>query len=92
MNNSITKHASDRMQQRGIPQLVIDCLVRFGRCEPCGGGASKYYLDKKSRHDIDVYAGQFASHLAEHLDIYVVISSDSSVITTAHRNKRIRKR
>lgn len=91
MNLSLTTHARDRMQQRGIPELVIDCLVRFGRCVPCGGGTFKYYLDKKSRHELNAYAGRFAGHLAEFLDVYVVLSSDSAVVTTAHRSKRIRK-
>lgn len=92
MNTTLTKHARDRMQQRGIPQLVVDCLVRFGRCEPCSDGASKYYLDKKSRHELNVYAGRFADQLSELLDVFVVVGSDSSVITAAHREKRIRKR
>lgn len=92
MNLTLTKHARDRMQQRGIPQLVVDCLIRFGRCEPCGGGAAKYYLDKRSRSELRAYAGRFSNHLAEFLDVYVVVGPDSSVITTAPREKPIRKR
>lgn len=92
MNMSLTKHARDRMQQRSISPLVVDCLVRFGCCEPCNDGSSKYYLDKKSRQRLKAYAGGLADRFSEFLDVYVVVGADSSVITVAHREKQIRTR
>ena len=36
---SMTIHAKRRMQQRSIPQAVIDALLDFGDRRPAGGGA-----------------------------------------------------
>jgi len=38
MNLSLTKHAKKRMQQRSIPQMVLDWLVNFGQSVPAGEG------------------------------------------------------
>lgn len=91
MNAPLTKHARVRMQQRAIPPLVVDCLMRFGHREPSGGGTWKYYFDKRSRRRLEAYAGQLASLLSEFLDVYVVAGPDSVVVTAAHREERIKK-
>ncbi|HCP77525.1 MAG: hypothetical protein CML16_17265 [Pusillimonas sp.] len=85
-----TQHAKIREQQRGISQLAVDLLLKFGVNEPAGGGAKKYYLDKGSRRRVKNYAGPLAGLLDEHLDIYAVAGKDDTIITTGHRTKRVR--
>lgn len=91
MSMVLSKHAQDRMQQRGIPPLIIDNLIRFGHREPAGDGLWKYYFDKRSYRQFEAYAGQFASKLREFRDAYVVLGPDSTVVTVAYRLERIKR-
>lgn len=87
----ITNHASVRCQQRAIPPIVIDLLDQFGAREPAGEGAWKLFFDKAARRRFRAYAGQLASSLEQHLDVYAVIAQDGNVITVAHRIDRINR-
>jgi len=91
MNQNLTKHAQKRMQQRSIPQMVLDWLVDFGHSEPAGNGARKYFFDKQSRRHFKKYAGQLYGSLEQHLNAYVVLASDSTVVTVAVRCEPIRR-
>lgn len=91
MQTTITKHASIRQQQRGIPLLVIDLLMEFGSSEPAGGGASMLFFDKPAMRRLNSYAGALAKMLREHLNVYAVVSGQT-VITTGHRYDRIRRK
>jgi hypothetical protein len=42
------------MQQRGIPPLVVDWLLRFGHMRHDHRGAIVYYFDKHSRRDLEL--------------------------------------
>ena len=44
MKNSLTKHASKRIRQRGITKKLLACLIKHGTVEYCAGGATKTYL------------------------------------------------
>lgn len=92
MNSILSKHAQIRMQQRAIPQLVVECLIRFGHCEPSGDGTCKYYFDKRSYRRFEAYAGPAADSLREFFDAYVVLGPDSVVVTAACRMERIKRR
>lgn len=86
----ITNHASTRLQQRGIPLLVIDLLMQFGRGIHIGDGVLKYYFDKPGKRKVRAYAGPLARVLDEHLNVYAVVAPDTSVITVGHLHERIR--
>lgn len=88
---SITKHASTRMQQRGIPLLVVELIMTFGASEPAGSGTQKFFLDKRARHKVKSFAGTLASAIEPLLDAYVLVSDQGTVITTAHRTERIHR-
>ena len=87
----IKHHAKVRAQQRGIPPIVVDLLIRFGQREKAGDGLSKVFLDRSARRKVCVYAGQLASILSEHLDAYLIVMSDNTVITIGHRLERIKR-
>jgi len=86
-----SQHAKIRSQQRGIAPLVIDLLLKFGSEEPAGDGASKIFFDKRARRRVKSYAGPLAAVIDDYLDVYAVVGSDNTVVTTAHRIERIRR-
>lgn len=87
----MTHHAEARSQQRGIPPIMIDLLIRFGNSEKSGNGTFKYFFDKKSRRKIQAYIGGLATSLDEHLNLYIVVGENNCIVTIAHRLKRIKR-
>jgi hypothetical protein len=87
----LTQHANVRCRQRAIPPLLIDLLFQFGVSESLGEGVTKLFFDKVSRRKVKAYAGQLASLLDEHLNLYAVVGIDSEVITVGHRYERVRR-
>lgn len=87
----IKHHAKVRAQQRGIPPIVVDLLMRFGQREKAGDGLSKVFMDRPARKKVCAYAGQLASILSEHLDAYLIVMPNNTVITIGHRLKRIKR-
>ena len=85
----MTEHARIRSQQRAIPPILVDLLMKFGACESVGNGATKMFFDKAARKRVKAYAGSLAGLINEHLDVYAVVSSESRVITAAHLTERI---
>ena len=83
-----TTHASVRSQQRGIPPLVVDLLLQFGRREYDHAGAEVVYFDRRSKKRIESYVGGLIGKLSEHLDSYAVVA-DGKIITVGTRLKRI---
>lgn len=83
-----TAHASTRCKQRGIPPLVVDLLLQFGRREHDHRGAEIVFFDHRSKRRIEGYAGGLISKLSEHLNTFAVIS-DGEIITVGNRFKRI---
>lgn len=86
-----SQHANHRIQQRAIPELAIELLMRFGANERAGKGVSKFYFDKASRRKLEAYAGPAAAALNQYLNVLVVVSDDGKIITAAHRTERIRR-
>lgn len=84
-------HAKVRSQQRGIPPIVVDLLIRFGHREKAGDGLSKVFMDRPARKKVGAYAGPLASMLSEHLDAYLIVMPDNTVITIGHRQERIKR-
>ncbi|MDX9944072.1 MAG: hypothetical protein RBS35_04665 [Azonexus sp.] len=85
-----TAHAHIRSQQRGIPPLVVDLLLQFGRREHDHRGAEIVYFDRHSRKRIESYAGSLINKFNEHLDIYAVLAH-GEIITVGSRFKRINR-
>lgn len=87
----MTTHASVRSQQRGVPPMLVDLLLRFGSEEAAPGGARKVFFDKPARRRLQAYAGPMSRLLDEHLGVYAVIVRDGTVITIGHRTERVRR-
>lgn len=84
-----TDHATIRCQQRGIPLLVVDLLLQFGRREHDHRGAEIVYFDNHSKKRIKSYAGGLMGKLSEHMNSYAVVAADGAIITVGTRTKRI---
>jgi hypothetical protein len=89
-NMKLTKHASVRQQQRGVPPIIIDLLQSHGTVECAGKDSVTYYFDKATRRKVLAYAGRLSRAIEEFLDYYAVVGSDGSVITVAPRIKKVR--
>lgn len=85
----MSKHATVRQQQRGIPPIIIDLLLGWGKAEiATGDDVTRYYFDKESRRGIKAHFGPIANHLTQYLDCYAVVSCDGKVITVAHQIRK----
>lgn len=86
----LSTHGGQRLQQRGITRDQVVTVMDYGR-EQRVHGASRYFLDKKSRVLLATHMASERRSLPA-LDIQVVLSDHGTLITAAHRTKRLRKR
>jgi hypothetical protein len=90
MNIQMSKHASERRQQRCIPPLILEWLCCYGKASHDHHGAEVFFFDKQSRKALAKDVGAtVVSRMESFLDTYAVISSDGTVITVGHRAKRV---
>lgn len=91
---NLSKHAHDRLQQRGIPPIVVNWLQQYGSRRYDHRGAVIHYFDKKSRKRLSRELGRnIVGRLSDLLDVSMVVSvGDERVVTVAHRyrGKRLR--
>ena len=86
---SLTAHAERRLQQRAIPEVVLEWLLHFGTPVQ-QDGSEVYCLDKASRRRLQRHLGRRLYRRVEDLlDVYVVVSRDGTVITAGHRLERM---
>lgn len=88
----ISMHARTRLQQRGLPPLVVHWLDDFGR-EVHVPGATIRHFDKRARRRLERTVGREpVRRMHEYLDAYAVYGTDGTLITTGHRYARIRRK
>ena len=86
-----TDHARIRMQQRGIPPLIVEWLLEFGAVSYDHRGARICYFNKESRRRIARAKGEVViRRLHELLDSYAVVAEDGTVVTVGHNYRRPR--
>lgn len=85
----LTRHASKRLQQRGIPAWFIDLLVEHGASEHDGHGAVILSVTKTTRQRLAKVLNQKEyAHAERWFDVYAVVSGDNELVTAAHRTQR----
>jgi len=85
-----TQHGMERSKQRGIPPLVIDWLIEYGRVIR-HKSADVYSFDHGSRRRLRGDIGSLAyKRLSDFFNAYVVLSDDGRVVTTGWRLKRLK--
>ncbi|MFG1227181.1 hypothetical protein [Xanthobacter wiegelii] len=87
-----TYHAAERMQQRAIPQFVIDLLFICGS-DMRAGGADRLIFDKAALRRLRRHlGGERALRMIERwLDVYAVVSDSGVLVTVAHQTRRHRR-
>lgn len=91
MDIVMTKHASDRQQQRKVPPLIIHWLAEFGATEYDHRGGRIHYFDKQSRKRLAAEVGsEVVDRLGGLMDAYAVVGDGDAVITVGYRFKRIK--
>lgn len=89
-DGQFTRHARERMQQRGIPREAIDYVLTYGRVSHDHHGSRVVWLDKRARARLCREEGQdVVSALDKHLNAYAVMDGDGVVVTVGHRYRRI---
>jgi hypothetical protein len=85
-----TQHAIQRSQQRGIPPLIQDWLLFYGKETYNGKGTIVRYFTSDSIRKMERDFGREPiRRLSEFLKCYLVESVDGFVITVGKRYKRI---
>lgn len=89
-----TQHAQIRAQQRGIPPILIDLLLRFGAHEKAGDGTQTYFFDKTARRQVRSYAGLLAVRmvLPASFDSKTYVFAPAAVTRTASLGTSVSRR
>lgn len=77
------------MQQRCVPPLIVEWLLRYGAEDRGHHGAVRRYFDKKARKALAREVGTRAvALLSPILNTYVVESGDNGSVITVVRKER----
>jgi hypothetical protein len=90
----LTAHGASRMQQRGLPPLILDWLHRFGHEHYDGRGGVVLHFNKPARRRLEHELGRMPMRrMKEWLDVYAVVSTeDGRIITAGHRHRRLKNK
>jgi hypothetical protein len=94
MEFRLSRHASQRLQQRAIPGLVVTLIHDHGSSTHSSEGTEVLFVDKAARKRIRQAVGgdRVYSLLERWLDSYLVLSAEGAIITAGHRHRRIKRR
>ncbi len=89
-SNPLTRHASRRVQQRGVNREVLDGLLAYGRYAPDHQGGHVVTFDGSSLEALALdHPSSVRTRATESPNLYAVLSSDGVVITAGYRFRRI---
>jgi hypothetical protein len=92
MYAAMTHHARVRLQQRGIPKLIVELLYRHGR-EVHQDGSTVIHLDERAIRKAQEELRDTLMRFDKLADAYLIESaSNGAVVTVGHRIKRISRR
>jgi hypothetical protein len=82
---NISNHAQQRLKQRGIPELMLNLLVQYGRDEYQKGGTTVWRLSRKAAKRLRQDLKEVLGRLDALADTYFVEATDGTVITAGHQ-------
>lgn len=89
---TLTNHARTRIQQRGIPEAVVENLLDFGQEQYNHRGGCVVYFDRRAREKMQqAYDKKTYKQIEPHLDAYAVVGHSGYVVTVGHRTRRINR-
>ena len=87
---AMTHHAQTRLQQRGIPESVLENLLDYGNEAHDHRGSLILYFDRRARAQLREACGRNSyKRIESHLDAYAVLGDSGEIITVGHRTRRI---
>jgi len=90
VTNPLTRHASRRVQQRGVNRDVLDGLLAYGRYAPDHQGGHVVTFDDRSLEALALNeSASVRARATDSPNLYAVLSSDGVVITAGYRFRRI---
>jgi len=90
LKNALTQHARKRMQQRGIPLLVVQLIEQYGRRIHQSNGVQMYLDNKARKYICSLLGNTLYAQLEKHMNAYFV-ESDGYIVTVGHAFKRIKR-
>lgn len=90
--HNVTIHAASRMQQRAVPQFVVDLLFMCGSSLR-SHGADRLIFDKAAIRRLRRHLGgdRGIRLIDRWLNIYAVVANDGALITVAHQTRHHRR-
>lgn len=87
-----TNHGKARVQQRSIPDEVLELIQDLGQVQR-SHGADRYYLNKKGRAELQraIRYSDLPKGYERYLNVYVVVSGRGAIITAGRRTKRFKR-
>ena len=82
---NITKHATIRSQQRGIPKDEIDLILEFGKKKNRPGGAVEFGILKKDKNKI-IRELKWLINKIDKIQKKRVLMIENSIITVYHNH------
>lgn len=83
----MTRHASERAKDRGIPEIARWLLIEFGVRQRTGNGTESYSFDKKTWREVERFFGSWPLKRMEQLQrVYMVMSDHGNTVTVAFRD------
>ena len=90
--SDVSNHARARMQQRGVPPVLIELLDAYGATQHDHRGAEVLYFDKAARRRLQQAEGRDVYRAVEpKLNVYAVVARDGRLVTVGRRDHRINR-
>ena len=83
----MSKHATVRSQQRGIPSQLVDMILKFGTPQRKPGSALEYKLTKRDKTEIIMRLKRFIQVL-DKVTGKAVLVVDDDIVTVYQQTKR----
>lgn len=89
-NLHLTKHVTQRIQHRAIPEKVINWLLEFGRRVDKTGNQQIYHFHRRDRNKIvDKLNAEERRLFNKKRYVYLVLANENRLITVGYKIKRL---
>ena len=92
LEQALSPHARVRMQQRGIPQQVVESLLQCGRVQHDSHGGRIVFFDRSAwQRACERGFGGMLREAGRYRRAYLVLGDNGMVRTVSHRYRRIKR-
>ncbi|NBC48269.1 MAG: hypothetical protein GVY22_09810 [Gammaproteobacteria bacterium] len=86
----LTEHASQRLQQRAIPEAALELLRRYACIEYSNGSRIRYF-DRRSWRQLMQAVGTSLKEPERLSGLYAIETETGVIVTAGHRYRRIKR-